>query len=382
LRRIGILTLAIGLAFLIESAWAGWTAPQRLSWTSGISESPVLAIDSQGHLHAAWTDDTTGHFEVYYEKSTNGGAAWTAKKRLTSASATYASVDIAVDTADNIHIVWGDNQSSEVYYKKSTDGGGTWTASKRLTWNSGSSSDPAISVDSLGNIHVVWEETAPGNQEVYYKRSTDGGLTWTASRRLTWSAEPSWYPDIASHWSGWLYVVWEDLEKWSYYKIYFRRGTIGGTAWSATQKVTWSSGNSYIPALAVDFSGVLHLVWHGDTPGNLEIYYRNSTDGGASWSAAQRITWNSSQSYNPNLSVDSSGNPYVIWTDGLPGQAGEIYYRMSSDGGVSWAPTQRLTWNSGYSHDPVIAIDPSGKPHVLWWDDTPGNFEIYYMRSQ
>ena len=38
----------------------------------------------------------------------------------------------------------------------------TWGPSKRLTWNSGLSSSPGIAVDSNNNIHVVWNDYPAG----------------------------------------------------------------------------------------------------------------------------------------------------------------------------------------------------------------------------
>jgi hypothetical protein len=29
----------------------------------------------------------------------------------------------------------------------------------------------------------------------------------------------------------------------------------------------------------------------------------------------------------------------------------------------------------------AIAVDPSGNIHVVWYDDTPGDFEIYYKKG-
>jgi hypothetical protein len=366
---------------MVATSQAQWTSAQRLTWTSGWSEWPASAFDSSGNLHAAWTDNTTGHYEVYYKEGMNGGTTWTTARRLTWASSFSSSVAMAIDTADNIHLVWCDLPpgNGEIYYKKSTDGGKTWTASKRLTWTPGSSEDPDITVDSLGNIHVVWEDATPGNYEIYYKKSTDGGLTWMASERLAWTSGPSYLPKIGSHWSGWLYVVWQD-DTGGGTEVYFKKGSIGGLGWSAIQRVSWTSGNSASPALAVDFSGNLHLAWIDDTPGNPEVYYSKSTNGGISWSTAKRLTWTSGLSRNPAIAIDLSGNPHVVWEDDVTGKE-EVYSRMSPDGGVSWASGQRLTWNSGYSFSPAIAIDSSGSPHVLWWDDTPGNFEIYYKRG-
>ena len=375
-----ILIGVIGLALVIPSAQAQWSPAKRLTWTSGWSEWPVLAVDSVGDLHALWDDKTSGHHEIYYGKSTNGGSSWSATRRLTWASSYYLSVAIAVDTADNIHIVWADYLpgTGEIYYKKSTNGGTTWTANKRLTWTSGASEDPSITVDSLGNIHVVWEDSTPGDYQIYYKKSTDGGVTWTASQRVSWTQDTCLQPVIASHWSGWLYLFWVEKSP-AGNEIYFKTGTIGGPGWSASRKVAWTSGSSWCPAVSVDFSGDLHLAWSGNTPGNYEVYYRKSTDGGASWAPSQRLTWTSGSSDDPALAVFSSGNPLVVWDDDTPGVK-EIYYRSSGDGGASWGTTQRLTWNAGYSLGPAVVVD-AGNVYLVWWDNTPGNFEIFYKKG-
>ncbi len=48
--------------------------------------------------------------------------------------------------------------------------------------------------------------------------------------------------------------------------------------------------------------------------------------------------------------------------------------------GATWT-TQRLTWNSGNSYKPTIAVDSSNHIHVVWHDDTPGNREIFYKKK-
>jgi hypothetical protein len=78
---------------------------------------------------------------------------------------------VASDSFDNIHVVWTDWDSgnAEIYYKRSTNGGTTWTT-KRLTWSSGSSWLNAIAVGSNDQIHVVWQEKILGYYEIFYKK--------------------------------------------------------------------------------------------------------------------------------------------------------------------------------------------------------------------
>jgi hypothetical protein len=229
-----------------------------------------------------------------------------------------------------IHVVWEGYQSGdpELYTKMSTDDGATWSAAKRLTWTSGMSIEAAIAVDSGNGVHVAWEDDASGGLEIYCKRSTDAGSTWGAAKRLTWSSES---PDF--------------------------------------------------PAVAADSKGGVHVVWRGGTPANYEIYYRGSPDGGVSWNALKRLTWTSGSSEEPAIAVDSSGVIRLVWQEDHSG-SGEIHHRKSVDGGANWSSDLRLTFTPGHSGIPELAIDSKYNVHIVWYDNTPGNMEIYYMRGQ
>ena len=164
-----------------------------------------------------------------------------------------------------------------------------WTAAKRLTWNSGDSMNPDLAVDSEFNFHVVWYDKTPGPSEIYYRRSTDLGISWSPMKRLTWTAGDSYDPDIAIDSSDALHVVWHDYTP-GLPDIYYRRSADGGLTWSTTQRLTWTSGWSYNPAIAIDSSGALYVVWSEEVPGTIEVYYRKSTNGGTTWSSRFRST--------------------------------------------------------------------------------------------
>jgi hypothetical protein len=379
MKRMGGMILVLGLALFVQVARADWTTSQRLTWNSGASFGQAIAVYSSGNIHVVWHDYTPGKGEIYYRRSTDGGATWLTSQRLTWNSGNSSNPAIAVDSSGNPHIVWMDGTpgNDEIYYKRSTDGGATWLTSQRLTWNSGTSSYPAIAVDSSGNPHTVWGDSTPGNCEIYYKRSTDGGATWLTSQRLTWTAEDSYWPAIAVDSSGNPHILWEDSPGTA--EIYYKKSTDGGTTWLKSQRLTWNSGDSYWPAIAVDSSGQLHVVWSDNTIGNAEIYYKKSTNGGDAWMTNQRLTWTSGKSIGADIAVDSSDQLHVVWRDLTPGNY-EIYYKKSPDGGSSWGTNQRLTWNTGWSEYPMIAVDSLDNLHVVWDDDTPGTAEIYYKK--
>jgi hypothetical protein len=352
-----------------------WTASKRLTWNYAHSSNPAIAVDSNNHLHVVWQDSAPGDTEIYYKKSTDGGAIWKTK-RLTWNYGFSEYPAIAIDSSNNIHIVWHNDTpiGSAIYYMKSTNGGASWTT-KRLTWNPGHYYYSTIAIDSSNNIHIVWCGGTPINEEIYYKKSTDGGASWT-TKRLSWISGNSLYPTIAIDSGENLHVVWYDNISGNF-EIYYKKSTNSGVSWT-TKRVTWNSGKSHNPTIAIDSSNNIHVVWHDDTPNKWEIYYSRSTDGGTTW-RTKRMTRNSGSSYYPIIAADSSDNIHVVWWDYDPGYS-EIYYKRSTDGGGAWT-TKRLTWNSEDSWYPAIAVDSNNHLHVVWQDRIPGNWEIYYKKG-
>lgn len=93
--------------------------------------------------------------------------------------------------------------------------------------------------------------------------------------------------------------------------IFLLIGLLAGQTWDPSKRLTWNSGDSFRPAIAVDSENNIHVIWHDDSAGNTEIYHRGSTDGGISWTT-KRLTWNSFASEMPSLGIDSSKNIYVV----------------------------------------------------------------------
>ena len=387
MKRTNSVIAVLGIFLFAQAARADWTSVKRLTWTSGVSAYPAIAVDSSGSIHIVWSDDMPGNKEIYYKKSTDGGATWTTSKRLTWDSANSSAPCVAVDPSDNLHVAWMDGRISlyydTLYYKKSTDGGATWSANKRLTWGETQAGLPKIAVDASGGLHVVWgNHDYPESNEIYHRKSTDGGASWTASQNISQTSWDSHNPAVAVDNLDRLHVVWQEEppeeEPFEFDEIYYARSAKGASAWSTSQNISLTDGISDRPDIAVDHSGRIHVVWD-ESLNNTEICYLRSVDGGVDWSTSRRLSWLEGKSFAPKIAVDSLNHLHVLWFEET---SGDIYYKKSIYGGVAWTSAQRITWTSGGSYSPAVCIDSSDTVHVVWHDDTPGNYEIYYKNGK
>jgi hypothetical protein len=255
----------------------------------------------------------------------------------------------------------------------------SWGPARRLTFTDGDSASPAIAADSRNRLYVFWSDKSAGNWEIHMSKSPDGGSTWTPSQRLTWTSGASQSPAAAADPTGRLHLVWcEEAAGGGKTEIRYRQSKDGGTTWTSAQKLNWTPGVSLNPVIVADSSGNLKVIWRDDMPGKAEFYQRRSPDGGATWTSAERCTWNPGPV--PGMDRDSNKFIHLVWYENSGGNW-EIYYRRSLDGGVTWTDNQRLSWTAGKSTRPALALDSSNCIHVVWEDDTPGNGEIYYKKG-
>jgi hypothetical protein len=373
------LFIVVGVTLIIQLVSSQtWQPTKRLTYNSGQSYYPAIATDSNNHIHVVWDDTSPGNQEIFYKKSTNGGTSWTTR-RLTWNSGESSYPRIAVDLSNNIHMFWLDDIPGnwEIYHKKSTDGGSSWITS-RLTYSSGRSYGPDIAIDSNSHIHAVWADDTPGNLEIYYKKSTDGGISWS-TKRITWIPGSSGGPAVAVDSNNNILLVWTDkIPGTTTYKIYYKRSTDGGATWPKYQQISWIKKGSRSSDIAVDSNDHIHVVWSGDTGNPVpELYYQRSSDGGATWTK-KRLTWILNWSQKPIIAIDSNDNIHVAWRIG---HYYDLYicYKRSTDGGATWPKYKRLTW-SGLSGGHEMGIGSNKNIHMVWSDEAHA-IEIYYKKG-
>lgn len=370
------------LFFLLYGVFAQWEPDIRLTYddqgsTTGSNNAWSIA-SVHDTLYVVWGDGRDGNSEIYFKRSLDGGTTWDPDLRLTDDPAISGlSCVLARDTF--VHVAWYDLRAGggnfEIYYKRSTDAGVTWGPDTRLTY------DPAYSwYQSLAltnqNLHVVWRESRDGNWDVFYKRSTDEGLTWGPDTNLTNAAGSSETPCITA--SGtMLHVLWFDNRDGGAYEIYYKRSTDEGQTWGPDIRLTNDPGVSFGPC-AVATDSIIHVIWQDYRDGNWELYYKRSIDNGNTWGPDIRLTDAAETTESPSIAV-SGTNIHTVWWDNRDNNY-EIYYKISTDAGTSWSGDTRLTIDGSWSQHPhITAVD--SMLHVVWKDGRAGNDEIYYKRN-
>ena len=305
---------------------------------------------------------------------------WETPVQLTDSTVTGSasySFTAATNNLGGMLVVWTDVRVSgnfEIYCRTSTDGGTNWNPEERLTNAPGGSESPSMA--ALGTtFHVVWLDRRDGpTGQVYYKKRVGG--TWSQDTALTAQTDTLNGPTVACDSTGRVFVAW--------WKVRNRKGELwfkrfNGISWEPgvrlSQDTLLIDFSPYLPSLAVKGNGEIHLFWDS---GDEEIHYRRSPDGGASWGPDVRLTYDPAESWWPSGAIGPGGRVQVVWADGRTNGRGDIFFKESMDDGQSWSPDSQLTTDSSESWCPSLAVDPRGGLHVVWADSRDTVFQVYY----
>ncbi len=328
-----------------------------LTLQPGFFTEPGIAIDpnNPSHVVAAFQDNAHAGY------STDGGAHWQVAPGVSSTRFRVSGdVSIAYDTHGHAIIsymafdrlgtfnYWGhDSSRNGLFVRRSLDGGTTWEANDipviqhdngpAVPWED----KPYIVADDShsrygGNLYIGWTRWTLTDSEIWFTRSTDDGLTWSAP------IEIDRHPGLPRDDNGAL------------------EGFAGG----------------------VGPDGTLYVVWAGDG----WLQYTVSHDGGKTFSVPRNIIHTAPIMFQveevarsngfPQIAVDAHrpGKPrlYVTWSDYRNGDV-DVFASSSTNGGHTWTPAVRV--NNDPVHDGAdqffqwMTVDPvDGSVDVLFYD--------------
>jgi hypothetical protein len=234
---------------------------------------------------------------------------------------------------------------------------------------------------SGNNVVAVWYQLGgSGNYRIYSNYSSDGGVTWGSAQLIENNAGFNAYsPQVAMSGNN-VVAVWMQLDGSDNSRIYSNYSTNGGATWNAAQLIDDHPGFSAgFPQVAMSGTNVV-VVWEQqeqDTPTykHQRIYSDYSTDGGATWHADCPLEHNiGHDGWFPQVAM-SGNNVVAVWYQADASNM-RIYSNYSSDGGETWGSDQPI--NTGKGYVPEVAI--SGLNVVAVWAGYVGSggpFRIY-----
>lgn len=129
------------------------------------------------------------------------------------------------------------------------------------------------------------------------------------------------------------------------------------------------------PAVAIDGTGRQYYVWWN--PNTTQIQYAAcSGDDGSNCTEAVSLPAHG-PSYYPSIAIDPQGRPNVVFETRSNGSYQVFWTRLERDGWLS--PTQIS--NEPYSELPDIAIGPQGRIHVAYQSKENSTGYVYYVEN-
>ncbi|MHA1552334.1 MAG: hypothetical protein ACTSQC_10370 [Candidatus Heimdallarchaeaceae archaeon] len=397
-----------------------WTDAEVVSTEStGNSQTPSIILDSEGNLHVAWHDltDYLGagiDYDIFYKVWDSSTKIWGVTELISSESTGISqSPIVAIDSDDTLHVCWydstdylGSGPDYDIHYKYKTSGG-SWSAAEVVsTESTAGSSSPSFIIDSANNFHVTWQDITDYlgsgvDSDIFYKFRASGGSWGAAEVVSTESTDSSVSSNLFIDSTGNAHVIWQDLTDYLgagiNYDIFYKVKLSSSSLWSVTEVVsTVSTDGASSPSIAVDSADSVHIVWFDSTDYSgsgtgPSLFYRLKDDLSGTWSFTDVLTLETpGPSYYQEIAIDSADNIHVIWCDHTTyqgsGSDSDIFYKLWDATSSTWGTTVVVSTESTNDvYTSSLAIDSSDNLHVVWYDYTNylgsgADMDVYYTK--
>lgn len=283
-----------------------------------------------------------------------------------------------------------------VYGNNGTAG---WSYREHLSAYHNSIFGPELEIDKDDKCHIIWTECDDSMGNVIYRKRENG--LWGPSIDLSGTVRNPRYPVIAvQHWPSAtsphgsnIYVAWleERRAQDGSYKpcIMFKRNVNG--SWLQSELLV-GPGNFYLPQLALDSTGGVHLVWTGSIAGASCIFWAKNTNLGnaASWCPTK---WKNVEINDaPSIAIDGYGYVHILYVSNLGSNDKRVEYSSIYNLGTGATNWDTTGWDLGYISPanvragwPRVICDNMGFTHFFWSDNRyhagQYKFDAFYRRN-
>ena len=229
--------------------------------------------------------------------------------------------------------------------------------------NGRNSAEVALAINPVDSDHAVIAAMGGGSSgtDIFVAFTVDGGITWQSTavpkaNDASFQADPM----LAIGLDGQVHLVSIPVVSGSPLGIELHRSSDGGVTWSLAQRISSNVGQDDKTAIAVDtnpsspFFGRTYVVWKWVSGG---VYLSHSDDQGQSWTSPRRIgAWSAA---GLDIAVSAAGTVFVSMNVGV--QSIGILLIESEDGGQTFRSNGVVgNTRAGYEIWPRAACGFSG----------------------
>jgi hypothetical protein len=307
---------------------------------------------SGNYVYVVWTDPPPiEKDDIFFKRSVDGGLSFEPEIKLTSTAASSADPDIAAHGSE-VYVVWreGDRAKTDIYIRKSTDYGATFSPSIDLSNSSAeSSSDPAVAVSRSGDVAVAWSETNSGSEMSKDNNTgTEDGIS----------------------------------------NIIYRASSDSGVSFDTPINLSnnppLSSISSVQPDITISPDGNPLVVWSSGDEEDRKIFYSKGIIdkkgiGKDSFSSPIILNDNisDSSSFAPSIAVSEDDDVNVVWKDRGNSGRSDVFSAQSKDGETVFSNPINISNDTKGSGDPDVSISKNGQVYTVWSGTSPGDNEVF-----
>ncbi len=335
-----------------------WSAPTEI--VSGLTRAslPSLVYTRDGAAHAMW--ESNG--QLYYASQPPSGG-WSPPVAVAAGLAP----SMIVDSKGQLHALFS-NQfrgNYEIYYIHRE--GSTWSLPTNVSHTTGSSDRPVLAESSDGRLHAVWTDNTPGYPYIYH--GVWNGTFWSSAPVPNGRGQG---PSFAASPANMMFLAWQDrvptaANPTGQYDIFVSELVEG--AWSLPTNASDSPGaDSLSASIATTQDGVVHVTW---SDLNQRIQYCYGRD--VYWSQPQ-LVWDASSTANaPHIIADSRGYLSIAWA-----QLETIWTTRALAMPAQWPKPTMVAASEGSLKDVTLALLPTNAVAVSWVRSlSPENTSVY-----
>lgn len=403
--------------FADETGWL--PAPVKVNQGDGNVWNPSMYCNELG-VFVVWEDDRDGELEshqIYFNRSIDQGESFEPEDAILERDPDGLSMSLEPKiegVGQDLFVVWYDslNGAYDILVNSSGDAGKTWrTDPVRVDSDdpagSAYSARPQMAVgDNADDVWVVWEDSRYGKADVYFGRSTSGGVDFEEDRRIDDGDDDgqadSFEPQICADPAGSIYVVWHDARNGEGRDVFLNHSGDGGSDWLANAERVDSDNAGFANSLypvCVAVGAEAHVAWQDNRNGGYDIFYRRANDG-ILGNEEVRLDQGTPEGFANSLDTRIAtdvGTVAVAWRDGRgEAEAGtnngydDLYYNYSENGGPFLTNPDNQEGEGDLRIDSMydgqsFKVDVNfailgGEWYAAWTDGRGGTSDIYFQR--